>query len=50
MTGLEAWLASIGLGRHAEVFRQNGIEIDVVGNVSEDDLFGSGFLSAIAFG
>jgi class 3 adenylate cyclase/tetratricopeptide (TPR) repeat protein len=38
MTGLQAWLASIGLGRHAEVFRQNGIEIDVVGDVSEDDL------------
>jgi class 3 adenylate cyclase/tetratricopeptide (TPR) repeat protein len=38
MTSLEPWLASIGLGRHAEVFRQNEIEIDVVGDLSEEDL------------
>ena len=39
---LDRWLHSIGLGRHLEIFRAHGVDLDVVGDLSEVDLKGLG--------
>ena len=35
---LVTWLKEIGLGRHFELFQQHGLDLDVVGDLSEADL------------
>ena len=37
-TNLATWLEQIGLGRHFELFQQHGLDLDVVGDLSDDDL------------
>jgi class 3 adenylate cyclase/tetratricopeptide (TPR) repeat protein len=38
MSSLRAWLESIGLHQYAEVFEQNDLELDVLGDLSDDEL------------
>lgn len=39
---LVTWLEEIGLGRHFELFQQHGLDLDIVGDLSEADLKGLG--------
>src|SRR5262249_53979280 len=39
---LGPWLQAIGLGEHLELFRQHGVDLDIVGDLSEDDLVALG--------
>jgi class 3 adenylate cyclase/tetratricopeptide (TPR) repeat protein len=39
---LGPWLQAIGLGEHLELFRQHGVDLDIVGELSEDDLVALG--------
>jgi class 3 adenylate cyclase len=38
------WLAGIGLGRYAQIFVDNGIDLDVLPDLREEDLEGLGVL------
>jgi predicted ATPase/class 3 adenylate cyclase len=38
MSGIDHWLASIGLGQYADLFAQNDIDIDVLPELTERDL------------
>lgn len=38
MSGLEEWLEGHGLGQHTNVFHDNGVGLDVLPHLSEDDL------------
>ena len=42
MTAIRRWLMAIGLGGVAEVFEQNDIDLDIVAELTEDDLTGLG--------
>jgi SAM domain (Sterile alpha motif) len=38
MTGIAEWLASIGLAEYAQRFGENGIDLSVVSDLTEQDL------------
>ena len=38
MISFLSWLQSIGLGHHATTFQDNGVDLDVVGSLSDQDL------------
>ncbi|MDB5612222.1 MAG: adenylate cyclase [Bradyrhizobium sp.] len=44
MTGIEEWLASIGLGEYAQRFGENAIDLSVVRDLTEQDLKDLGVL------
>ena len=38
MNSLRDWLASIGLDQYAQIFEQNDLELDVLGELSDEEL------------
>ena len=36
------WLAELGLGKYADVFVENGVDVDVLSELTDDDLKGIG--------
>lgn len=41
----QAWLQQIGLGQFADVFEEEGIDLDVIGEYTEEELKGLGLRS-----
>src|SRR5262245_12368835 len=38
MTGTDAWLQQLGLSQYAELFAKQAIDLDILGDLTDDDL------------